>query len=116
MQTVPCPMEDKGICSIPDRTVVASQGSVRIVSRDDVEGFSPDLDLDGADLRRINFDGSYEDLLEAAEALTTAPETDTDETLAIAPVKAEKLIRALQEAGVTEGVIVNCSCGHIYST
>jgi hypothetical protein len=118
MQTVPCPMKDKGICSIPDRTVIASQGSVSIVSRDYVERLFPDLDLDRADLRPLNFTGSYEDLLEAADSLDVIQDEDAGGTLAVAPEneRAEELSRALQDAGVTDGVIVNCSCGHQYST
>jgi hypothetical protein len=52
VSTRPCPRGDGGICSIPDRTLVATRGTLEVRSRAQVLTDFPDLDLDGQ-LRRV---------------------------------------------------------------
>jgi hypothetical protein len=105
MKTVPCPSGDKGICTIPDSAIVAVQGTLHIVSREEIERHFPDFDVNAARLEPLNFTGSHEDLLEAAEALTMVlPRSE--------PV--QELGRVVQESAGLASVIVTCSCGHIF--
>ena len=104
MDTVPCPTGDKGICTIPDTTVIATEGNISVVSRDEVEDLFPELELDESSLQPFDFDGSHEDLLQAARSDSIgAPEVQPE----------QELLRPLLELRA-DAVIVTCSCGHTF--
>jgi hypothetical protein len=108
MESVPCPMEDKGICTIPDKTAVVEDGVFSIRSRSEIEESNPDLDLSSSSLRplRTSFDPAR--LRETLEALDPG---ESDVAFAPDPEFATQL---LEQAGAKTTVVVNCTCGHPY--
>jgi hypothetical protein len=99
-----CKQGDHGVCSIPPSTLVVSGGELSAATREEVAARFPDLVLEEAPVRKLDFTGSHEDLREAVDVSLA------QEGLALAT----PLTEAVAETGVSNGVIVICTCGHMY--
>ena len=104
MASFECKQGDHGVCSIPPTTLVVTGGEVRAATRQEVAAQFPDLVLEEAPVRKLDFPGSNEDLRAAVDVSLA------QEGLALAT----PLTDAIAETGVSDGVIVVCTCGHMY--
>jgi len=102
METVPCPEQDKGICTIPDRTAVIVDGAVSVHSREEIESILPGLDLNSANLRRI------EEPIEG-DALVRA--VDHVGNMAVASASLAQLV---DRTDSKVSIVINCSCGDTF--
>jgi hypothetical protein len=100
MHTVDCPNRDKGICTIPDRTAVVVDGAVSVHSRQEIESALPQIDLNTANLRRIEtpIDGGA--LIQGVEHVGN---------MAVATAT---LPQILENSEGKASIVVTCSCGH----
>src|SRR5207247_4051457 len=98
-KSVPCPQGD-GTCTVPDPAVVVTDGQLAVVGGDEVERMFPAIDLDTNQLRPLPVEQSHDDLLRLAEV--------GDER---ATGAANEILRAIPGSS---GVIVHCTCGHLY--
>lgn len=118
MASVPCPQKDNGICNIPDPAVVISHGEFSLIRAKTVRRLYPDLNLRVAHRVHLASTINYNELvLHVAKSLTPqtaiAGETDFDE---VESYESAHLLETVSAAvGSRNGVIVNCSCGHVFT-
>jgi hypothetical protein len=105
LKSVPCPKQDHGICTIPDKTAVVKGGVMSIQSRAEIETALPDLDLETATLRPLRAAVDHENLIEAMDAVGTAVQQDQR--------FATDFLTSFDSEGGT-AVVVRCSCGDTY--
>jgi len=103
MTSVPCPNQDKGICTIPDRTAVIVNGAVSVHSREEVESVLPDLDLNTATLRRLETPIEGSELIHAVDHIGG---------MAVASADLAQMVERTEDK---VSIVVNCSCGHLFS-
>ena len=100
METIPCPNQDKGICTIPDRTAVFIDGAVSVHSREEIERVLPGLTLESGDVRRID---------KPIDVDTLADTVDQASNMAFAPASLEEMVAQTTNK---VSIVVKCSCGH----
>jgi hypothetical protein len=101
MQSVACPNQDNGICTVPDPAVVVSTQGVSLLRAELVDDLI-ETAQDEPQLRPLQGEASYEQLVvDAGEALSRGDEE-----------RHERFLAAVGRRKRT--VIVNCSCGHVF--
>jgi hypothetical protein len=113
VSTQPCPNNDKGICEIPDHTLVARGGSVTVRTREEIEAEFPSIDLGQSVLQKVGHPrvGELVDALEDSE----------DPVRSLLPFTSAGG-HALADALLTRAasgttVLVYCSpCGDVFTT
>jgi hypothetical protein len=103
MTSVPCPHQDKGICTIPSRTAVIRDGEVSFRTREEIEAEFGELDLRG-ELIPV---ASAHEVVGATAGEGAADGLLYEDTLRDALERSD-----FDVATVTSGVIIHCSCGH----
>ena len=103
MASMSCPHGDNGVCTVPQRTAVITQGGVEVRSRGAVEEEFPQFDVSEARLVPVptDDDADMEGLLRSESAGATRAAEGA-------------LIEALEREAMTTGLVVHCSCGHTF--
>jgi hypothetical protein len=101
METVPCPQEDHGICTIPDKTAVVKGGVVSVHVREEIEASFPELNLRDISLRRVAVPVEEEMLIRTIDQVGSVVERNQGLATAV-----------LEDRAVPTAIYVSCSCGH----
>ena len=122
MNTVPCPNGDGGICTIPDTTALLSEGRIDVVHREDVLAQHPRVEqmVDEARLVRVH---AEPDEVTAALELAVGQVSEEGGTMSLSRAKSLREVSprvalavqtAFAAAPGSGGVLVNCSCKHVF--
>jgi hypothetical protein len=114
MSTQPCPRGDKGVCAIPDRTLVASGGVVTVRSREEVQGEFPWITSSRLSLQEVGRAASFPAMVKAFESRQDSRRALRWFTRRASRRFADEL---LSDADSGTTVLVYCSpCGHVFKT
>lgn len=118
MTSVPCPQNDGGLCNVPDPAVLISDGEFSLIRAKAVLRLYPDIE--SRTPRQVELQESihYAELVQSvAKVLTPAPAVagfgeaeDYQQQLATRTLDA-----VASAVGSTNGILVNCSCGHLFT-
>jgi hypothetical protein len=115
--SVSCPQGDGGLCAVPDPAVMVADGEFSLVGAKAVRLLYPDIDSREPERIHLTESVDYRELVQnVARILAPEPavagfgEADDHQRQAGA-----RMLEAVASAvGSTSGILVHCSCGHLF--
>lgn len=115
--SVSCPQGDGGLCNVPDPAVMVADGEFSLVGAKAARLLYPDIDSREAEQVHLTESVNYRELVQnVARALAPEPavagfgESDDYQRRA-----GDRMLEAVASAvGSTNGILVSCSCGHLF--
>ena len=119
MTSVPCPQQDGGLCNVPDPAVVVADGEFSLIRSKALRSLFPGIEQSTPREVYLEEPIHYHEIVQSvAKSLTPEVETagygeaEDYESRSAATRILEVVARAV---GSNNGILVNCSCGHIFT-
>lgn len=116
--SVPCPQHDGGLCNVPDPAVLISDGEFSLIRAKTVPQLYPDIESRIPQEVQLRESIHYNEIVKSvAESLTPAAAiAGTDDVDEYGPRPSGHILDAVASAvGSSSGILVNCSCGHLFT-
>jgi hypothetical protein len=119
MTSVSCPQQDGGLCNVPDPAVVISDGEFSLIRSSALLHLYPNIESRSPREVRLEEGIHYNEIVRSvAESLK--PEVATagygEAGNYESQSAATRILEAVASAvGSNNGILVNCSCGHVWT-
>lgn len=116
--SVPCPQKDGGLCNVPDPAVVISDGEFSLIRAKAVRRLYPNIE--SRTPREVHLPESirYDELVHSV-ARSLTPEAAIAGSGEAEDYEGQFNARILDTVasavGFSNGILVNCSCGHMFT-
>ena len=118
LTSVPCPQKDGGLCNVPDPAVVISDGEFSLIRAKAVRRIYPNIESRTPRKVRLQEPIHYDELVRSVVESLASEVTiaDSGEAEGYEPQFGAHILDAVASAvGADNGILVNCSCGHIFT-